>query len=99
MATDRGSERILALEFGFGVVKIGEVTRILVPVDREIHAISLEGEMQRSAIIHHSTKPGYKLWQVSYFSGIQAGEDETWDTLQEALDSARAHGLLLSKAL
>ncbi len=93
-------EHLHAQELGFRVVtQNGRRIQVLVPNDLDVGAIALEGDLGRSAIIHQSTKPGYRLWQVTYFLDSQVMQDESWDDLQLALDSARAKGLVVDRLM
>lgn len=92
------TEEKRAVQHGFAVSKVGDRLVITLPTGRVFHGVSLVSGTDRSAVIHHSTKPGTKLWQVSYFNGPVAAEDAHFDTLQEAFDSARASGLEFDKA-
>ena len=71
------------------------VLQVLAPSDNIIGVLRLIAEHNGLVFIHRTTKPGYKLWQVTYFEADLMSHDASFDHLQEALDSVRAQGFII----
>lgn len=62
------------------------------------HAVRLRSaDGTVTVIVHQSTKPGYKKWQVSYFNGDLHLSDSTFDDLNEACQSLTSKGFIIDK--
>lgn len=62
------------------------------------HAVRLRSpDGTVTVIIHPSTKPGYKRWQVSYFNGDQHLSDSTFDDLNEACQTLTSKGFVIDR--
>lgn len=93
-------ERRRALDIGL-LVSTSESPKgthlyVFAPPEEQAGAIKLVG-VKTMAVIHRSTKPGYRTWQVSFFRKGLPAEDRNFERVQQALDFARGLGLLVDE--
>ena len=51
-----------------------------------------------TTLVHQSTKPGYRRWQVTYFNGDDHLSDTSFDHFDDALHSLTSKGFVIDKA-
>ncbi len=51
-----------------------------------------------TVLVHQSTKPAYRKWQVTYFNGDEHLGDTSFNYFDEALKSLTDKGFVIDKA-
>lgn len=69
--------------------------QVLAPRDDLVGVLRLIAEHNGLVFIHRTVKPGYKCWQVTYFEADLMSHDDSFDHLQDALDSVRGQGFII----
>jgi hypothetical protein len=52
-----------------------------------------------TVLVHRSTKPGYKPWQVTYFHDSDHLSDTSFDHFDDALHALTSKGFIIDKAI